>query len=138
MKGTTTEKLSNQKRHKRDFQEQWESELYDTGQTTGGLMTNFSRAVEENLQSLTYCRFGAYHQNRTLKHVIKGLTLNARTILIHAKRLCTEAISTMICTYAVKAYVEWINQLDIWKYGKTCEEHFTGVKNRVLPDDFHT
>lgn len=46
-------------------------------------------------QTITYCAVGAHHQNGIAEAGIIRFTLNARTCLLHAKRMWPEAITTM-------------------------------------------
>ena len=57
---------------------------------------SFRDDCEKCEQSKTYCDVGAHHQNRIAEAGIKRFTLNARTSLLHAKRLWPEAITTML------------------------------------------
>jgi hypothetical protein len=47
-------------------------------------------------QVVTYCGVGSHHQNGIAERKIKELTLGARTLLLHAKQMLPEYISTIL------------------------------------------
>jgi hypothetical protein len=49
-----------------------------------------------NNQTITFCRVGSHHQNGIAERKIKDITLGARTLLLHAKRMFPEYISTIL------------------------------------------
>ncbi len=56
----------------------------------------------DNDQSITFCGVGGHHQNGIAERKIKDLTLGARTILLHAKQMLPEYISTILWPFALK------------------------------------
>ena len=64
--------------------------------------------------------------------------MNARTILLYAKRIWYAAISTKIGPCIIKSSADQFNQSKIGKYGKIRKEIFTGVTKWLLPDNLHT
>ncbi len=47
-------------------------------------------------QVITFCGVGSHHQNGIAEQKIKELTLGGRTLLLHAKRMLPEYISTIL------------------------------------------
>ena len=47
-------------------------------------------------QVITFCGVGSHHQNGIAERKIKELKLGARTLLLHAKRMLPEYISTIL------------------------------------------
>ncbi len=47
-------------------------------------------------QSITCCSVGGHHKNGIAERKIKDLTLGAQTLLLHAKRMLPEYISTIL------------------------------------------
>jgi hypothetical protein len=47
-------------------------------------------------QVITFCGVGSHHQNGIAEQKIKELTLSSRTLLLHAKRMLPEYISTIL------------------------------------------
>jgi len=56
----------------------------------------------QNNQIITFCGVGSHHQNGIAETKIKDLTLCARTMLLHAKRMLPEYISTILWPFALK------------------------------------
>ena len=93
---------------------------------------------EDNAQTLDYCGVESHHPNGIVKRTIKKLTLNFRTMLIHAMRLWLEAIGKIIWAYTLKASTERLNSVDIRPYGKAMEEYFIVTTGLIFPNDLHT
>ncbi|MGL6008734.1 MAG: hypothetical protein ACRC1D_04685 [Culicoidibacterales bacterium] len=64
-----------------------------------------------NNQTITFCGVGSHHQNGIAERKIKDITLGARTLLLHAKRMLPEYISTILWPFAVKCYEDRMNHL---------------------------
>jgi hypothetical protein len=62
-------------------------------------------------QVITFCGIGGHHQNGITEWKIKRLTLGAQTLLLHAKQMLPEYISTIICPFALKCCKDWLNNL---------------------------
>ncbi len=62
-------------------------------------------------QVITFCSVGSHHQNGIAKHKIKELTLGAQTLLLHAKRMLPEYISTILWPFALKCAKDRLNNL---------------------------
>jgi hypothetical protein len=62
-------------------------------------------------QVITFCGVGSHHQNGIAKRKIKELTLGARTLLLHAKRMLPEYISTILWPFALKCAKDRLNNL---------------------------
>ena len=70
-------------------------------------------------QTITYCGVGAHHQNGITKSAIKHDTLQARTLLLHAKRYWPTVITTMLWPLALLTAAEHHNLWHIKEDGKT-------------------
>ena len=64
----------------------------------------FRSQIEYFNQKITFCGVGYHHQNDIIEREIKTLTIEARKLLPHAKIYWTEAITTMLWPYALKAF----------------------------------
>eukprot|EP00957_Ditylum_brightwellii_P176244 13419683-Ditylum_brightwellii.AAC.1 len=63
---------------------------------------SFRAACGEQGEKIIFCSVGAHQQNGIAENRIKLLTLNSRTMLLHAKRHWPEYITTMLWPYALK------------------------------------
>ena len=52
-------------------------------------------------QTITFCGVGSHHQNGIAERKIKDITLGARTLLLHAKQMLPEYISSILWPFAV-------------------------------------
>ena len=59
-------------------------------------------------------------------------------MLLHAKIYCSEAITTILCTYVLKAFEEQLNVLKLDDYGITFMEKFAGTKTDITLKNHHT
>ena len=66
------------------------------------------------------------------------MTLGRQTLLIHATRLCTEDVITLLLTFLFKAVRQRYNSLEMEKDRKTPDQKFSGVDFQVSPMDYHT
>ena len=99
---------------------------------------DFKSSCQQKNQKLTFCGVGAHFQNGIAERAIKELTLQSRTMLLHAQHMWPEAISTMLWPFALKAAQERLNRIDLNKDGKTREQLFSGTnENGLNADDFH-
>ncbi len=62
-------------------------------------------------QSITFCGVGSHHQNGIAERKIKELTLGDWTLLLHAKRMLPEYISTILWPFALKCAEDRLNNL---------------------------
>jgi hypothetical protein len=62
-------------------------------------------------QTITFCGIGSHHQNGIAERKIKDITLGGRTLLLHAKHMFPEYISTILWPFAVKCYEDRLNNL---------------------------
>jgi hypothetical protein len=62
-------------------------------------------------QSITFCGVGGHHQNGIAEHKIKELTLGTQTLLLHAKRMLPDNISTILLPFALKCTEDRLNNL---------------------------
>jgi hypothetical protein len=58
-----------------------------------------------------YCGIGGHHQNGIAEQKIKELTLGAQTLLLHAKQMLPEYISTILWPFALKCCEDWLINL---------------------------
>ena len=66
---------------------------------------------KSSYQMITFCGIGSHHQNGIAERKIKSLTLGGQTLLLHAKRMLPEYISTILWPFAVKCYENCMNHL---------------------------
>jgi hypothetical protein len=62
-------------------------------------------------QTITFCGIGSHHQNGIAERKIKDVTLGGQTLLLHAKRMFPEYISTILWPFAMKCYEDRLNNL---------------------------
>jgi hypothetical protein len=62
-------------------------------------------------QTITFCGIRSHHQNGIAERKIKDITLGGQTLLLHAKRMFPEYISTILWPFAVKCYKDRLNNL---------------------------
>jgi hypothetical protein len=99
----------------------------------------FRDDCEKNNQTITFCGVGAHHQNGIAERKIKSLTLGGRTLLLHAKRMLPEYISTILWPFAIKCYEDRMNNLTHRADGRTPFETLAGLESSPLRiKDFHT
>ncbi len=55
-------------------------------------------------QTITFCCVGSHHQNGIAEQKIKDITLGGRTLLLHAKCMLPEYISTILWLFTIKCY----------------------------------
>ncbi len=60
-------------------------------------------------QTITFCCVGSHHQNGIVEQKIKDITLSRHTLLLHAKRMLLEYISTILWPFAIKCYEDQMN-----------------------------
>ena len=90
-------------------------------------------------QTITFCGVGSHHQNGIAERKIKDITLGARTLLLHAKRMLPEYISTILWPFAVKCCEDRMNHPVHLADGRTPFETLDSLDSapiKVL--DFHT
>ena len=84
----------------------------------------FRLAIEDFNQTITFCGVLYNHQNAIAERKIQALTLGDREFILHAKRYFPEAITTMLWTYALKAFEEQLNVLKVDYDGITPMQNF--------------
>jgi hypothetical protein len=90
-------------------------------------------------QAITFCGVGSHHQNGIAERKIKDITLGGRTLLLHAKRMFPEYISTILWPFAVKCYEDRMNHLVHRADGRTSFETLASLDSSPLKvSDFHT
>ncbi len=90
-------------------------------------------------QIITFCGVGNHHQNGIAERKIKDITLGGRTLLLHAKRMFPEYISTILWPFAVKCYEDRMNHLVHPANGHTPFEMLAGLDSAPIRiSDFHT
>jgi hypothetical protein len=62
-------------------------------------------------QTITFCGVGSHHQNGIAEGKIKDITLGGQTLLLHAKHMFPNYISTILWPFAVKCYKDRLNNL---------------------------
>ena len=80
---------------------------------------DFKEAVSSANQTITFCGVGAHHQNGIAEAAIKQSTLQARTLLLHAKRYWPSVITTILWPFALLTVAENHNLWHMDNNGKT-------------------
>ena len=86
----------------------------DNGRLTDKAFVDDVRAAH---QTITFCSVGAHHQNGIAKRLIRDITENARTSLLHAENRWPKAIAANLWPQAIKHVVNVRNSLP--RPGKT-------------------
>jgi hypothetical protein len=90
-------------------------------------------------QTITFCGVGSHHQNGIAERKIKDITLGGRTLLLHAKRMFPEYISTILWPFAVKCYEDRLNNLVHRADGRTPYETLASIDAAPInTSNFHT
>ena len=98
----------------------------------------FREDCKKSKQKLTFCGVGAHHQNGVIENHIKLLSLNSRTILLHAKRMWPEMISTMLWPFALKTASERHDILNLDSLGVIPEQKLSKSSVAFSADHHHT
>ena len=93
---------------------------------------DFKEAVSFADQTITFCGVGAHHQNGIAEAAIKKDTLQARTLLLHAKRYWPAVITTMLWPFALLTAAENHNLWHVKEDGQTPMMKFLDIKE--FPD----
>jgi hypothetical protein len=92
-----------------------------------------------NNQTISFCAVGAHHQNGIAERKIKDLTLGARTLLLHAKRMLPEYITTILWPFALKCFEDRMNNLMHRADGRTPYQTFASLDATPIDiNNFHT
>ena len=97
----------------------------------------FHDAVKAANQELTFCGVGAHHQNGIAKSHVKIITLAGRTLLLHAKRMWPEAITTMLWPLSLKATDDCHNELSLNEAGSTPLRIFCQTTASIAPKHWY-
>ena len=99
----------------------------------------FREECNRSNQVITFCGVGSHHQNGIAERKIKELTLGARTLLLHAKRMLPEYISTILWPFALKCAEDKLNHLVHRSDGRTPYETIAGIDSSSINlSNFHT
>jgi len=99
----------------------------------------FREDCNRSNQVITFCSVGSHHQNGIAERKIKELTLGARTLLLHAKRMLPEYISTILWPFALKCAEDRLNHLVHRSDGRTPYETIAGIdSSSINVSNFHT
>ncbi len=83
-------------------------------------------------QVITFCGVGGHHQNGIAEQKIKELMLGAQTLLLHAKQMGPEYISTTLCPFALKCCEVWLNNLTHHADGQTPYQMIAGLESSKI------
>ncbi len=90
-------------------------------------------------QVITFCGVGGHHQNGIAEQKIKELTFGARTLLLHAKQMLPEYISTILWPFALKCCEDCLNNLVHCADNQTPYETLAGLdSSKIIMLNFHT
>jgi hypothetical protein len=99
----------------------------------------FQDDCKRNNQTITFCGVGAHHQNGIAERKIKDITLGGRTLLLHAKRMLPEYISTILWPFAIKCYEDRMNNLVHRADGRTPYQTLASLdEGAINVANFHT
>jgi hypothetical protein len=101
----------------------------------------FIKDVHEKDQTIDFCAVGHHGQNGIVESKNKELTNGARTLLLHGIRMWPQMIDSMFWPFALKAYAERLNCLQVDQYGQTPESRMTGVslqRHNIQVSNYHT
>ena len=95
----------------------------------------FRKAVHDEHQRLTFCGVNAHFQNGVAEKRIRDITEQARTMLIHANRRWSDAITHHLWPYALNHSNEVINNTPLIKHteNKTPTQLFSGSDININP-----
>jgi len=90
-------------------------------------------------QVITFCSIRSHHQNGIAERKIKELTLGGRTLLLHAKRMLPEYVSTILWPFALKCCKDRLNNLVHRADDQTPYEMLAGLESfKMVMSNFHT
>jgi hypothetical protein len=90
-------------------------------------------------QVITFCGVGSHHQNGNADRKIKELMLGGRMLLLHAKRMLLEYISTISWPFALKFCKDRLNNLVHCADDQTPYETLAGLESsKIVMSNFHT
>ncbi len=90
-------------------------------------------------QVITFCGIGGHHQNGIAEQKIKELTLGAQTLLLHAKQMLPDYISTITWPFALKCCKDWLNNLTHCADSRTPYQTIAGLKSsKIILSNFYT
>jgi hypothetical protein len=88
--------------------------------------------IERRFQTLTFSGVGAHHQNGRAEKRIRDLQDQARTSLIHANKLCPDAIGVELWPYALRHANDCFNMSPFPNEQETPLEKFS--RSKIRPD----
>ena len=90
-------------------------------------------------QTITSCGVGGHHQNGIAERKIKDLTLGACTLLLHAKRMLLEYITSILWPFTMKFHADRMNNLVRGADGRTLYQTLIDLDaSPINVKDFHT
>ena len=95
-------------------------------------------AIRSCGKQIIFYEVGSHQQNGIVERMIKELSVGIQTLLLHATRLFTEAVSTMLCHLSFESSGHRYNSLEIDEEVNTPEHKYSNVEFRILPIDYHT
>ena len=98
----------------------------------------FREEIIKRNQSISFCAVGAHHQNGVIENRIKDCTYGTRTMLLHAKRFWPEAITIMLWPFALLAYIERRNNLQLDSNNQTPLQKICKLGKKLDITKFHT
>ncbi len=99
----------------------------------------FRDGCTSSTQTIAFCGVGSHCQNGIDERKIKDITLGGRTLLLHAKRMFPEYISTFLCPFAVKCYKDRLNNFVHRADGQTPYKTLTSLDaTPIIMSNFHT
>jgi len=99
---------------------------------------SFIDAVRETQQKIEYCGVGAHHQNGIIERHFQTLSLQARIILLHAKRHWPAMISVILWPFAYK-YAELLyNHMHVDSKGYSPAQKFCKTTKLMDFKELHT
>lgn len=101
----------------------------------------FVKDVHDKDQTIDFCAVGHHGQNGIVENRNKEITNGARTLLLHGIRMWPQMIDSMFWPFALKAYTERLNCLQLDSFGQTPESRMAGVslqKQYVRVSHYHT
>lgn len=97
----------------------------------------FIKDVQDQRQSISYCRVNAHHQNGKVEKRIRDLHVQGMVMLIHAMHQRNDAVAPQLWPYATRMANEIINITPRSKDRKLPLSHFANSNNPSRLDSVH-